>query len=53
MAFQEKIEVERKCVDPRKQRENTFVKHENSSVPDKKDDKDKRANIISEKRDKR
>ena len=40
-AARHKIEVEQKCTKCKKQRENAFV-------PDKKDNKDKRANIIAE-----
>ena len=45
--------MEQKCVYLRKRCENASVRCEDSSIPDKKDDKEKRDNIIAEERDKR
>ena len=51
VAFQ-KIELEQKWVDQRNRRENASVQHKNASIPDKNDNKDERAKIVSEDRDK-
>ena len=52
-AVLQKTEVEHNCVEKRKRRKNESIWHENASIPDKNDNKDKRTNIISEERDNR
>ena len=47
MAALQNISVEQKYIDRRKQLENSSVRRKNESVPDMKDDKDKRASIIA------
>ena len=52
-AARQKIEVEKKCVKQRKQRENASVWQNNASILDMNDDKDERDKIIYEDRDNR
>ena len=52
-AARQKIEVEQKCVERKKRHKNASVRCENASIPDKNDNKDERANIVAEERDKR
>ena len=47
------IEVEQKCIVQKKLHDNESDQRENASVPDNKDDKNKRARIIAEARLKR
>ena len=49
----QEIEVEQKCVEQRKRRNNASVRRKNASITEKNEHKDKRANIISEDRYKR
>ena len=49
----QKIEVEQKCAERRKRRENASVWRENASIPDKNYNKDERAKIVAEERNKR
>ena len=44
--------MEQKCVERIKQRDNASIWRDNSSITGKNDDKDERAKIIDEKRDK-
>ena len=48
----QKIEVEQKCVEKRKRRDNSSVWRENLSILDNNDDKDEGSNIVDEKIDK-